>query len=190
MVVLLLTTAEKTRESPSAPPETELVTRLAPVEKTKVSAPAPPKDGCARCSNREGEGVAVSTEVNGAVGDSTLEDHAVTTSATVKTWQQKCAGEQRRSDPASPLTIAPLLTPAEKFRVSLSAPPAMVPPERHHRRKQSPYRRRHQSWKQSSDSEEVTTKVSLPAPPAMVELVAPTVREKSSLPAPKSMVAP
>ena len=31
MEVLLLTTAEKTRESPSPPPETELVTKLAPV---------------------------------------------------------------------------------------------------------------------------------------------------------------
>ena len=39
----LLTTAEKTSESPSAPPETELVTRSAPVVKTSVSAPEPPK---------------------------------------------------------------------------------------------------------------------------------------------------
>ena len=77
----------------------------------------------------EGESVAVGTEVNGAAGNSSFEDHAVSTSTAEDFSSGDGAGEQRRSDPASPET-ALLLTPAEKFRVSLSAPPVTVPPDR------------------------------------------------------------
>ena len=91
-----------------------------------------------------------------------------------------------RSDPASPAMLAPLFTPAEKFRVSLSAPPTMLPPER------TPLRNRvltGSAVNLGCSLQEVTRRCRTPSPQRWWSCGT-DIREKISLPSPKSTVAP
>ena len=180
MVEALLTATEKTRESASAPPEIELVTRSAPVVNTKVSAPAPPMMVEAGCSHRKGERVTVSTKIDGAIGNCTLEDHAVGAGTSKDLSARNSAGEQEEIRSCVPVTIAPLLTPAEKFRVSSPAPPEIKPPDRSPLKETESLPAPPAIVDAVCRSEPVTTKVSLPVPPA-IEAVASTNRESEHL---------
>ena len=93
----LVTTAEKTSESPSAPPETELVTRSAPVVKTSVSAPDPPKI-VVLVAATERVNVSLSAPKSMVLLETTpFRDHAVAAGSTVRLQQQQVwTGEQEK----------------------------------------------------------------------------------------------